>query len=233
MPDVYDIVYFVKDTAMNEELRYSLRTVCENFPFRKIWFYGGRPSYLQPDEWIHIVQDKANKWTNTTSMIRKICENPDITDRWWLFNDDFFIMQRTDGIEAPCSESIYEHIVSIEDRHNQRPTNYTKQLRAMAKELRKRGLPATNFALHVPMLIDKKKALATLDEFPNCPMFRSLYGNYNCIEGTQMKDCKIAGLDRHPDKDAVFISTDDKAFENGVAGQYIRNIFREPCRYEL
>ena len=29
-----DIVYFVKDTAANEELRYSLRSVCENFSFR-------------------------------------------------------------------------------------------------------------------------------------------------------------------------------------------------------
>ena len=38
-----DIVYFVKDTDTNEELRYSLRSLA-NFPHGKVWFYGGRKS---------------------------------------------------------------------------------------------------------------------------------------------------------------------------------------------
>lgn len=230
--DLHDIVYFVKDTPANEELRYSLRSVCKNFVFRKVWFYGGRPSYLNPDEWIRITQNKSTKWENTTAMIRMICKNPDITDQWWLFNDDFFVMKRTDQIETPQSGTIYEHIVRIENRHGGRSTAYTRQLRLMVKELEKRDLPGINYALHIPILIDKAKALATLDEFPTCPMFRNLYGNYNRIVGTEIKDCKIASLDRMPEEDAIFISTDDKAFANGAAGRYIRKKFREPSRYE-
>lgn len=42
-----DIVYFVKESESNEELRYSLRSL-KNFPRRKVWFYGG--CYLSTDD---------------------------------------------------------------------------------------------------------------------------------------------------------------------------------------
>lgn len=229
----HDIVYFVKDAPANEELRYSLRSVCENFSFRKVWFYGGRPSYLQPDEWVHVVQNQRTKWMRTTNMIRLICENEKITDDWWLFNDDFFILQKTDGIEAPYNGDIYRHIVRIEERHGQRPTLYTKELRSLAATLERKGCTTRNYALHMPVLINKEKALATLEAFPDCPMFRSLYGNYNSIGGTQIRDCKIAGFDRLPDPEAIFMSTDDNSFMNGKAGEFIRKRFPEPCKYEL
>lgn len=229
----HDVVYFVKESSANEELRYSLRSICENFSFRKAWFYGGRPSYLQPDGWVHVVQNQRTKWMRTTAMIRQICENKDITEDWWLFNDDFFVLRKTEGIEAPYYRDIYRHIVRIEDRHLQRATAYTQELRRLAATLERRGCTVRNYALHMPILINKEKALATLDAFQDCPMFRSLYGNYNDIGGTEIQDCKIAGLDRLPEADAIFMSTDDNSFAYGRAGAFIREKFREPCKYEL
>lgn len=229
----HDIVYFVKDAPANEELRYSLRSVCENFSFRKVWFYGGRPSYLMPDEWVHVLQNQRTKWMRTTNMIRLICQNEKITDDWWLFNDDFFVLQKTDGIASPYFGDIYRHIVRIEDRHGKSSTAYTQELRKLAATLEGAGCTTRNYALHMPILINKEKALRTLDAFPDCPMFRSLYGNYNEIGGTQIRDCKIAGLDRLPDPEAIFMSTDDKSFTNGRAGEFIRKRFPDPCKYEL
>lgn len=232
----HDIVYLVKDAPANEELRYSLRSVCENFQFRKIWFYGGRPSYLMPDEWVYVLQNQRTKWMRTTNMIRKICEDPDITEDWWLFNDDFFVLDpMASHITWPCSGDIYRHIVGIEDRHGS-ITNYTKELRRMARQLTERGFDTRNYALHMPILINKAKALETLDAFPGCPMFRSLYGNYNALAdkgGIAMKDCKIAGLEQVPDEEAVYTSTTDESFASGKVGEFIRKKFPEPCRYEL
>lgn len=229
----HDIVYLVKECSANEELRYSLRSACENFSFRKAWFYGGRPSYLMPDGWVYVLQNQRTKWMRTTNMIRLICQNDEITDDWWLFNDDFFVLQKTDGIEAPFHDSIYRHIVRIEDRHGRKSTAYTQQLRDLAAALERKGCTTYNYALHMPILINKKKALATLDAFPDCPMFRSLYGNYNEIGGTDIRDCKIAGLDRIPAEDALFISTNDDSFASGRAGAFIREKFPDPCKYEL
>ena len=53
---MYDVVYFVKDTKENEELRYSLRTL-KNFPHAKVWFYGGCPEGLKPDHHVYVKQD--------------------------------------------------------------------------------------------------------------------------------------------------------------------------------
>lgn len=229
----HDIVYLVKDAPANEELRYSLRSVCENFSFRRIVFYGGRPSYLQPDRWVHVVQNQRTKWMRTTNMIRLICQDEEITDDWWLFNDDFFVMKKGEPAAAPYEGDLYRHIVEIENRHGQKATAYTKEMRRMAGMLSAAGLETKNYAVHMPILINKEKALATLDAFPDCPMFRSLYGNGNRIGGTWMRDVKIAGLDRLPDEESLFISTTDDSFGSGAVGRLIRERFPDPCKYEL
>ena len=64
-----DIVYFVKDTKINEELRYSLRSL-KNFPHGKVWFYGGCPEGLKPDYHIKIEQDQPTKWANIFKMFK-------------------------------------------------------------------------------------------------------------------------------------------------------------------
>ena len=51
----HDIVYFVKNTEENEELVYSLRSVEKNFPYNRVWFFGGCPNGLKPDVHIPVV----------------------------------------------------------------------------------------------------------------------------------------------------------------------------------
>ena len=63
-----DIVYFVKESESNEELRYSLRSLV-NFPHRYVWFYGGCPEGLNPDFHVPVKQDKDNKWKNVSMML--------------------------------------------------------------------------------------------------------------------------------------------------------------------
>ena len=43
-----DIIYFVKDCFINEELRFSLRSVAKNLPHRKVWaaVVDGSGSYI-------------------------------------------------------------------------------------------------------------------------------------------------------------------------------------------
>ena len=87
-----DIVYFVKESRENEELRYSLRTL-KNFHHRKVFFYGGCPDGLVPDQHIHVRQNQPTKWQKVQMMLKLACNNPHITANFWLFNDDFFVMQ--------------------------------------------------------------------------------------------------------------------------------------------
>ena len=227
-----DVVYFVKDTKTNAELQYSLRTVEKNFPCNSVWFYGGCPKGLKPDHHVPVDQDRENKWQNVNHMLRMACKNEKITESFWLFNDDFFILKKVKKMPAWFNSTLDYRIMDIENRYGQRPTPYTKQLRKCAELLQAKGLGTLNYAVHVPMLINRKKALEVLDAFPDCPMFRSLYGNYWEIGGVNRRDVKLTMIWQEPADNQSFLSTEDIAFNEGLAGRFVLKRFPEKSRFE-
>ena len=224
-----DIVYFVKDTKVNEELRYSLRSL-KNFPHNKVWFYGGCPEGLKPDRHIEIDQDKPTKWENIFEMFKLACLNDDITDDFWLFNDDFFIMKKIKKMPNFYHGDLYKRVVTLEDKHNG-VTPYSQQLRYTLQELEGMGCETLNYALHVPMLINRVKG-QELTKIINGPMIRCLYGNYFKIGGEDHSDFKIDSKTKEY-KDWEYLSTNDKSFNFGRVGEQIREIFSDKCKYEL
>ena len=222
-----DIVYFVKESPVNEELRYSLRSLV-NFPHRKVIFYGGCPDGIIPDVHIEVNQDQENKWQNVSKMLRMACSNKAISKNFWLFNDDFFVMKK---VKKPCNYyngDLYKRIVMLEDSHCS-ITPYSEQLRNMCKELEAMGCETKNYTLHIPILINRDKALELLN-MTDCPMFRSLYANYAKIGGEQMRDVKIVSKTKLY-KDGIYLSTDDNSFD-GAVGQQIREVFKLKSQYE-
>ena len=230
---LYDIVYILKNNYTSDELRYSLRSVCRNFPYRKIWFYGGKPEGIEPDEMIEVVQTGSNKWQKVNSTLRLICQNDEITENFWLFNDDFFIMQQVKGLDPMYAGTLEERVGRIRDRYGGRMTAYARQLKDSARILANNGCDTYDYALHVPMLINREKALKTLKKFGSCPMFRSLYGNHHRIGGVRIRDVKIQSEDKEPTGRETLLSTNDKAFGNGKVGEFIRAAFPDRCKYEV
>lgn len=228
----YDIVYILKNNYSSEELRYSLRSVCENFPYNKVWFYGGKLPDIEPDEYVELIQEGATKWEKVKFTLEQIFRNGNITEDFWLFNDDFFIMKPVDDLPYMINGTIERHAARIRARHNGVDSAYTRNLRKAALELTKAGYDQVNYALHVPMLINREKGLKTLKSFPNSPMFRSLYGNQWEVGGVTCKDVKIADPDAEPSGDGAMLSTTDKSF-GGKVGGYIKEQFPKKCRYEL
>ena len=226
---MWDIVYFVKDTPDNEELRYSLRSL-SNFPHRKVCFYGGCPKGLRPDHHVYVKQDKDNKWKNVSMMLDMACKNPQITKDFWLFNDDFFIMEKIKQPKNYYRGDLYKRIVQLEDVYKGF-TPYSKLLRNCAKELEALGCTTKDFSLHIPIKINKEDMLSVrkLTDFEG---FRSLYGNYYNIADDTMNDCKITSLDKEY-KGGCYLSTDDRAFKDGIVGKQIRERFPDKCKYEL
>lgn len=224
-----DIVYFVKDSESNEELRYSLRSLV-NFPHRYVWFYVGCPKGLQPDYHVNVLHDKVNKWQNVSMMLDMACNNPAITDEFWLFNDDFFIMEKIEKPKNYYRGDLYKRIVQLEDVYRGF-TPYSKLLRECAKELESLGCSTKDFSLHIPLLIDKNKML-WLRNVTNFEGFRSLYGNYFNIAKDKMNDCKITSPTKEW-KGGCYLSTEDNAFANGIVGKQIRERFKDKCEYEV
>ena len=227
-----DIVYILKNGEISDEIIYSIRSVCKNFPYRKIWIYGGMPEKITPDCMVELSQKGNNKWEKVNNTLKAICENDEITPDFWLFNDDFFVMKKVRKIDYMIGGTLWARSQKIGKKFGGRDSAYSKQLKDTARILRDKGYDRLDYALHVPMLINRKKALETLKEFQGCPMFRSLYGNHHKVGGVIVNDVKISSEIELPKGDETFISTDDNSFNNGKVGEYIRNAFPDKCKYE-
>ena len=231
----YDIVYFVKECEENEELQYSLRSVEENFHYRDVWFYGGKPNNLEPDHYVKVEQTEPSKWERVRNMLRQACQNPAISENFWLFNDDFFILKPfSENSKSTYNGELYKQIVRVEERHDQQITEWTRRLRHLVHTLEDANKSTLNYAVHKPMLINRKKALEVLNKFPDEPMFRALYGNYWGLGGTNEPDHKIQLLEYNMKKVDRWktVSSDDKSFKEGDIGRYIKKKFNTPSRFE-
>lgn len=230
----HDVVYFVKNEPQNEELRYSLRSVEKNFPHRNVWIYGGKPAGIEPDRHVKMAQTETTKWMRVRNMMIQACRNEEISENFWLFNDDFFIMEPYDENAPPTyNTELRNYIARLEEKYGQ-ITEWTAQLRHLADTLERAGKGTLNYAVHKPMLINRKKALAVLEAFPDEPMFRALYGNYYNIGGTNEQDRKVKVVDFPVDKIRNWktISTEDASFNYGPVGAYIRGTFPKKSRFE-
>lgn len=228
-----DVVYILSNDYKSDEIIYSIRSICKNFTFGKLWIYGGKPEGIEPDCMVQYSQVGANKWERVNNTLWEICQNDDITPDFCLFNDDFFVMKKVKKVEPMTDGTLWARANRIAGKYGGRDSRYSTQLKDTARILRDKGYDRLNYALHVPMLINRKKGLETLKKFKGCPMFRSLYGNHHKIGGTLTDDVKIQDLLTKPDGTEIFLSTDDKSFLDGAVGEYIRNAFPEKCKYEL
>ena len=222
-----DVVYIIKNHIIPaQELTYSLRTLV-NFPYRKVWFAGGKPDGLEPDEHLDVTQKGNTKWEKVTYTIKKVCECDNITNSFWLFNDDFFILQKVKSLPPIYNGDLKQRLKTIGQ------SLYSVKLQETLAELQRRDLGIKNYAVHIPMLINKEKALEVLEEFEGNPMFRCLYGNYWDIGGADMPDVKVRTNSEVFPEDAQFVSTSDVTFKWGEAGKRIRSLFQEPSRFEV
>lgn len=226
-----DIVYFLRD-GNNEELRYSLRSVVKNFPHRNIWFYGGKPDWLVTDNYVYVNQWK-NKWGNVRMMLECACNNEKISPDFYIFNDDFFIMNPVEDFQNMYNGDLFRYIYILEKQFGINGSDYIIRLRKMINALLDYNphIELKNYAIHTPILVNKNDLLDTFQKFPNIIMYRCLYGNFKNIGGVEHADFKVM---RHDiDKiNTTYLSTSDNSFNKMNVGKLIRNEFQEPSKYE-
>lgn len=228
--ELYDIVYILKNDMDDvEELRYSLRSLV-NFKYKNVWFAGGKPKKISSDKYMPIQQKGKTRWERVSYTLKQVCQNEEISENFWLFNDDFFIMKPHKQVGAYFDGDLAYRILSLEDSRGR--TSYSKNLRKCLSCLINNGLPTKNYALHVPMLINKEKALEVLEKYPDITNFRNIYGNYLGLEAEKMEDVKYSDNSKNIDTNSIFLSTLERSFASGKIGKYIRENFPEPSRYE-
>jgi len=227
-----DIVYILKNDVKSDELRYSLRSVCENFPCRQVVFIGGCPKDLHPDLYIPHKQEGSLKWQKAVSSMKKAFVDDRISDEFFLFNDDFFVLRpiNTDNFINFTTGTLERRVMELEE-NLKRNTSYSNGLKNLKFLLRTNGYDGMSFALHLPFLVNRHDCMELIGKYPEAFMFRSLYGNVYHIPYMYHPDVKVYTNDKIPEFDD-YLSTSDEAFADGLIGEYLRSKFPNPCRYE-
>ena len=226
----HDVVFILRNDYDGEELKYALRSVVLNFPYRKIVFVGGCPKDIKPDIYIPDIQEGTTKWARANHSLKLALDRDDLTEDIWLFNDDFFIMDRVTEDVNYFNGTLEKRIIDLK-RRNPSGSNYIRYMDVMRNQLVSLSKDTLSFALHVPFLINRVKAQELFEKFPNLKMFRSFYGNYYKIDCQFMEDVKVYDLQTIPD--TSYISTTDAAFKEGKVGKFLRKYFANPSRYEI
>ena len=226
----HDVVFILRNDYDGEELKYALRSVVLNFPYRKIVFVGGCPKDIKPDIYIPDIQEGTTKWARANHSLKLALDRDDLTEDIWIFNDDFFIMDRVTEDVNYFNGTLEKRIIDLK-RRNPRGSNYIRYMDVMRNQLMSLSKDTLSFALHVPFLINRVKAQELFEKFPNLKMFRSFYGNYYKIDCQFMEDVKV--YDLQTISDTPYISTTDAAFKEGKVGKFLRKYFANPSRYEI
>lgn len=226
-----DIVYILRNDIAGDELKYSLRSL-KNLPHDKVWFFGGTRDDLKPDRQVALAQKGVSTWQKVCWTIEQVCKNKEVSDDFYLFNDDFFIMKPVEEVPYMYHGTLLKRINNIRGKMDGVGSLYSHNL-AMTREMLMQIHKKTyNYAVHVPMKINKEKALYVLQNFKRVLMFRSVYGNYYNVGGKNIKDCKIID-NTIPDKDVTYLSTTETSFSQEPVGEFIRNAFPNKCEYEV
>lgn len=217
--DVPDVVYLVREGDRNDELRWSLRSLT-NLTHGRVWLAGFQPSWTVQVGRLEVKQNPSDKYGSVLRNLAAVADSPDVSERFLLFNDDFFCMRPT-GEVGPMHLGGTRQVAA---RYGTRRDRYAQLVRKVAD----RWPDGMFYGVHAPMPMEKGRLRDTIDAGP--VMLRTCYGNAHGVGGVKVQDVKVKH--HRAVKPGRWLSTSDGSFDRGEVGRLIRRRFPDPCVYE-
>ena len=250
--EAYDLVYILKPSHTNPDLRYSLRSVEKFCTFNKVWFIGFKPDWTTNVEFVPTEQN-STKWKNSTLNVLTACKTRDISNNFILMNDDFFALRPMHDWEHELNLSTGTIAFMIEKhRLEKRKSVWTEGFRYAQSLLNLLDCPYSySFEAHLPMIINRQKFIEVF-EHPLLQWFmcsehvmlkRSLYRNLTMTENTpEPRIIRDVKLRQGEDLSRARLDSGWLSVFDGVTGnrdqypklnQYLYANFKNKSRYEL
>lgn len=232
-----DIVYPIKKTILNEELKYSLRSLI-NIPHNKVFIIGDLAEFINEEEVYYIPANKLeSRYKTTTNHLKLAVLNDNISEDFIWMNDDFFILKSITEKDLLLNRGLLRDQVAFYHKYHNPLTKFDRLVENATLELNHLGfVNPISFELHCPIIINKTKFKSIEDkintESLNCCK-RSVYGNYFIKESKTMNDVKV--LSTHIFKEdnqgqLPFISCSESCFNK--IKPFLENKFPNKCKYE-
>lgn len=227
-----DVIYTV-GAGGSDELRYSLRSLA-NLPHDQVWIAGVLPDWVTGVRHIPVPQ-RGDRWANATAAWLAACREPEVSDPFVYFNDDFFVL-------APVTEVPLMHRGPVDDVVKRiRTDGHRRAMTDTAAWLATHPVKTVlAYDLHTPMVVGKAKFAEVLEAAAASPrrlLPKTMYGNLHVrAKGKQVADAKVHDGGELPAPELLpagaFVSTSDAAWKL-AAGEQIRTMFPDPSPYEL
>lgn len=237
-----DIVYTVKQSLQNEELRYSLRSL-ENIPHDRVFIVGYVPHFINKETINYIsIPQASSKYQNTTNNLKQVCKLETLSDNFILMNDDFYVNKPIQNVEEELNlyRGEIEGVLRFYNAKYPLGTEYSNGMKQTKELLEGLGIEKPlSYELHTPFIFNKEKFLSMFDipGVKDIPVLhkRSLYGNlfYDKTKSKKILDVKVL---KEPNSfnypNMKLISTSDHSFLHYSIREYLERRFPKKSKYE-
>lgn len=223
--------------AGDDELRHSLRSVCENMPDVERVIVAGqnRPAWLRRVDWVAVTPPRQGKHWSTWANL-SAAAHVDGREEFALFNDDFFVLRPHRG-PVPVLTRGQIGDVDPAPAGPRKVRNVAAVVPAMLDAM---GVPGRlDFELHIPMMMRRDVLADVVARADACrpprdePLGkRTLYGNAAGLTGPAVDDVKYRSFRQVPTAGEQWVSTSEFTWRTGQIGVWLRRRFPDPCRYE-
>lgn len=232
-----DVVYKVKPSEVNEELRYSIRSVYQNWPEARITIAGYKPSWLTGVNHIDVLQKPHQKHQNANRIVKEVLLSLSISEPFWFMDDDMFILQKS--YQPIVNWGLVEDVIATYGQHGLGSSHHLGMIRTL-DILRDMGYEnPISYACHTPLLTYKDELLKAMDYIEDGfnVQYATIYGNQVDLGGIQLPsgDVKVHDLLEVPGwvAESPYVSTSDRSFSHGMIGRWLRNRFTEVSPFEV
>ena len=232
-----DIVYPIKKTNLNEELRYSLRSLI-NIPHNKVFIIGDLPEFVNEEEVYYIPSPKLeSRYKTTTNHLKLAILKDNISKDFIWMNDDFFILKSITKKDLLLNRGLLRDQVASYHKYHNPLTKFDKLIENATLELKHLGFTnPISFELHCPIIINKENFKVIEDKINSDALHcckRSVYGNYFMRDSKPIEDVKV--LSNHIFKEDIqgklpFISVSECCFNK--VKPFLEKKFPNKCKYE-
>jgi hypothetical protein len=214
----------------NEELRYMLRSL-RNLPHGRVHLFGEPPPWVNPQETRIVRRERTTtKFMTVLGHVYAACEDPEVSDPFYLFNDDIYVMEPLETLPHLDRGRVIDVIEEEHERGNH--SSWVDGMIYTRNRLVKRGFPEPmSFELHVPLLVDKTSYTRAIEMGFGIGrwMPRTAYGAIVGMPSLTRRDVKVYGPeDTLPP--GPFLSTEDRGF--AAFRKHLQSLFPDQSIYE-
>lgn len=241
-----DLVYPIRPGVENEELRWSLRSVAVNAAglFDKIWVVGTTiPGWLRNTQMIE-ASAPGGKGADTRAKLAAAATHPDVADRFVMMSDDYFLVDSItewQSFHMGPTSAFVKRLSALDPPVTLGNSKWLRTVVSTAEWMAERGYPDILVRQgHRPLLWDKAKLAATIAAYPSDRLV-DVTGLYDAAGaagvGRRGGNAKVRAdsvefHQRLAELDIPWLSSNDRSFNEGMIGGYIRGMFRAPSIYE-